>query len=98
MNAARIGIVGGVERALPLMRSIAAARGCEVEYHPGHMNGQGGGRLRAMVERVQVVVIVTEVNSHAAMWQARDCARRLGRPLHIVRKFGSAQLKALLAA
>jgi hypothetical protein len=93
----RIGIVGGAERIEARLRTLASAEGHELEFHPGHMNGStGAGKLKAIVERCDLLVVVTDVNSHAAVLQARDLARRSGRPLRLIRRLGTAQLRLLL--
>ncbi len=96
-QARRIAIVGGVERMEPLLRAVAAERGRQLEFHGGHMSGPASGRLKAMVDRVDVVVIVTDVNSHAAVTHARTLARRVGRRVLLVRRLGPSQLREMLA-
>jgi len=92
----RIGIVGGAERIEARLKTVALAEGHELEFHPGHMNGTGAGKLRAMADRCDLLVVVTEVNSHAAVLQARDLARRSGRPLRLLRRLGTSQLRLLM--
>jgi Uncharacterized protein conserved in bacteria (DUF2325) len=92
----RIGIVGGVEGAEPQLRSAAVAAGHEVEFHTGHVNSRATDRLRGLVERADLVVIVTSVNSHGAVLMARALARRSGRPTRFVRRLGPTQLRALV--
>ena len=93
----RIGIVGGAERLADRLSSVANAAGHQLEFHDGHMRGTASERLRAMIERSDVVVIVTEINSHGAVQQARSLASRAHRPVHLVRRFGTSQLRALAA-
>lgn len=93
----RIAIVGGVERAEPELARIAGEHGHEVEYHPGHMGGRGSLGLRRIIERCELVVIVTDVNSHSAVQVAKREARASSRPVRIVRKCGSAYFRALAA-
>lgn len=92
----RIGVVGGAERIEARLKSVALAGGHELEFHPGHMNGTGARRLEAMADRCDLLVVVTEVNSHAAVLQARELGRRRQRPVHLVRRLGTAQLRLLL--
>ena len=94
----RFGIVGGIERLEPRLRELAGAYGHEIEFHPGHVSGPASERLRSLVERADLVVIVTDVNSHTAVIQARMLAARAGRPVRIVRRFGVSQLRQLLPA
>lgn len=92
-----IGIVGGVERMEARLGAFAEAAGHELEFHPGHMSGPAQARLRALVERADLVVIITTVNSHAGVIHARNLARTLGRPICILRRLGVSQLRTLLA-
>ncbi|HVJ16333.1 MAG TPA: DUF2325 domain-containing protein [Polyangiaceae bacterium] len=91
-----IGIVGGVDRGEELFRQIAAHQGVELDFHVGDLAGRGGATLDALVDRSDVVVVVTSVNSHAAVWRARKQAKRLGRRVLLVSHFGVAKFTALL--
>ena len=91
-----IAIVGGVERMEARLGEFARAAGHELEFHPGHMSGPAQARLRAIVERADLVVIITTVNSHAGVIHARTLARAAGRPICLVKRLGISQLRALL--
>ncbi|MFO0697025.1 MAG: DUF2325 domain-containing protein [Polyangiales bacterium] len=93
----RVGIVGGVERQEPDLHRIAERAGHEVEFHSGHVRGRGQETLASLVERCDLVVIVTDVNSHGAVRGARDLARRRGRTAVVTRKFGPSRLSMLFA-
>jgi hypothetical protein len=75
---------------------IAGRAGHELEFHHGHMSGPGAQRLHSLVDRADLVVIITDVNSHAAVLYAREAARRAHRPVRLVRRFGTSQLRGLL--
>lgn len=93
----RIGIIGGFDRAASVMQGVAEANGHQLELHTGVMaGGASSASLRALVGRAELVVIVTEVNSHNAVLAARREARLRQRPLKIVRRMGPSQLAALL--
>jgi hypothetical protein len=92
----RIGIVGGIDRAAPVLERTAAAMGCELELHTGHTAGRGAPGLESMIRRSDVVVIVTDVNSHNAVLAARKLAGALGRRTVILRKLGASRLAALI--
>lgn len=93
----RIGIIGGIDRTANLLQSVAAARGHELELHTGVISGSASAAtLRALVGRSQLVVVVTDVNSHNAVKTARREARLRHRPLRIVRRIGASQLAAML--
>jgi hypothetical protein len=93
----RIGIVGGVDRGFAALQTMAEAQGHALEAHNGVMSsGAAASSLRALIRRVELVVVVTDVNSHNGVRAARREARNRGRPLRIVRRMGTAQLAALL--
>jgi hypothetical protein len=92
----RIAVVGGVERMESRLVDMADRAGHQLEFHHGHMSGPASNRLQNLVERADIIVIVTDVNSHAAVTYARDVARRAQRPVRLVRRFGTSQLKAFL--
>ena len=70
----RVGFVGGHERVEREILSFGVELGIEVEVHNGHMAGQGKDRLVALVQRTDVVVIVTGTNSHNAVHVAKRAA------------------------
>ncbi len=93
----RIGIVGGIDRSAHLLQSVAAARGHQLELHTGVISGAASANtLRALVARSELVLVVTDVNSHNGVKTARREARLRQRPLRIVRRIGASQLAALL--
>ena len=94
----RIGIIGGIERGSTTYERIAAAHGHEVELHGGHVNGRGGESLESLVRRSELLVIVTGINSHAAVLQARKLVARYERRLLIIKSFGTSRFAQLLAA
>jgi hypothetical protein len=93
----RIGVIGGLDRSVTALQALAATRGHEVGFHTGVIAGPASAAsLRALVARSQLVIVVTEINSHNAVRAARREARLQGRPLKIVRKMGSTHFAALL--
>ncbi len=92
-----IGIVGGLDRAEPLLLRIAAAAGHSVEFHTGRTNSRGTEQLDALVERAELVVVVTDINSHGGVQLARRLAARRGRPIVILRRLGAARFAELCA-
>jgi Uncharacterized protein conserved in bacteria (DUF2325) len=96
-NVMRIGLIGGLDRSVPALQTLAAASGHEVRFHTGVMAGPASATaLRALVARSELVIIVTDINSHNAVRAARREARVRGRALKIVRKMGHTQFAALL--
>jgi hypothetical protein len=93
----RIGIIGGLDRNVAALQSLAETAGHDVRFHTGVMAGPASAAaLRALVSRSELVVIVTDINSHNAVRTARREARLLGRPVKIVRKMGHTHFAALL--
>jgi hypothetical protein len=92
----RIGIVGGLDRAETELSRLAHQAGHEVEFHDGHLRGPSAGALESMIGRSDVVVIITEVNSHAAVLRAKDILRRAGRQAMFLRKVSKSRLRQLL--
>lgn len=93
----RIGIIGGLDRNVAALHGLAEAAGHDVRFHTGVMAGPASAAaLRALVVRSELVVIVTDINSHNAVRTARREARVLGRPVRIVRKMGHTHFAALL--
>ncbi|HTQ05530.1 MAG TPA: DUF2325 domain-containing protein [Polyangiaceae bacterium] len=91
-----IGLIGGVERGTHHYETLAAEGGHTVEIHSGHLAGRGVDTLTAIVERADVVVIITDVNSHGGMWAAKRLAKARGRRCMLVRRMGPSRFRALV--
>jgi Uncharacterized protein conserved in bacteria (DUF2325) len=94
----RIGIIGGLDRGHDRYEKLAASYGHELVCHEGWMTGPRAGSLERLVESCDVVVIVTDVNSHGAVLAARKAMRRRGRLPLILRKCGISRFTAILEA
>lgn len=94
----RVGVVGGVGRASTALTRVAAARGVALECHDGHTAGRGAPALAGLVGRCELVVIVTDVNSHNGAIAARRASAAAGRAVVQVRRLGARRLAALLDA
>lgn len=92
-----IGIVGGVERGEQRYAAVAASLGHTFEFHGGNTAGRGSDTLEALVERSDIVICVTDVNSHSAVIGARRHARAHGRRCVLTRRVGLSRFRALLA-
>ncbi|MGZ3437881.1 MAG: DUF2325 domain-containing protein [Polyangia bacterium] len=92
----RIGLIGGIERSEALYRRLADGAGHGLEVHSGHIGGRGITTLESLIARVDVVVVLTEINSHGAVQSARRFARRFGVRELIVRRLGVARFTELL--
>jgi hypothetical protein len=94
----RVGIIGGKELSPTRYEEVAAAVGCRVEFHDGKMAGRGTAALDALVTRCDLVVIITQINSHAAVRRAQKYCRRHKRQVLIVRRFGLHSFGSLIGA
>lgn len=90
--------IGGITRNEAEYEREAKRRGHRLETHDGHTAGRGADTLRSAIERADVVVALTEINSHGAVTLARAYARELGRPFVLVRKCGIAHFRTLCEA
>lgn len=94
----RIGWIGGREKNETALERIAAHRGHTLEFHSGHVGGRGADGIRTLVERSDLLVIVTDVNSHGAVLLAKKAAQQLGRASLVIRRCGTSRFQALLDA
>ncbi len=91
-----IALIGGVEGHQTQLERITRRAGHHLECHFGHMGGRGADGLRAAIERADLVIVQTLVNSHGSMYLAKRVAHELGKPFLVVRNCGPARLEALL--
>jgi hypothetical protein len=77
---------------------VADEHGHSIESHTGDLAGTGPSTLEALILRSDLLIVVTDVNSHGAVWQARRMARRHPCALVFVRKLGVARLRQLVDA
>jgi len=97
LDSMRIGVVGGVDRSAATLQAMADAQGHALELHNGVMSsGAAVASLRALIGRVELVVVVTDVNSHNGVRAARREAKNRSRQVRIVRRMGTAKFAALL--
>jgi hypothetical protein len=96
--AMRIAWIGGMTRNNEAYETEAWKRGHVLETHSGHVGGRGSESLRAMIARSDLVVALTEINSHGAVEIARRTARELDKPFVLLRRCGIARFRALLDA
>jgi hypothetical protein len=92
----RIAVIGGMERHEPEIERRAGALGHVVEFHRGRVGGRHADEIETMVQRCDLTVIVTQVNSHGAMYLAKRAAARCGRPALITRTCGPSSFSAIL--
>ncbi|HEX4461845.1 MAG TPA: DUF2325 domain-containing protein [Polyangia bacterium] len=93
----RIGLVGGLDRNEWSYKQMAREAGHEVEFHTGHVGARGNISLENLINRVDMLIIATDVNSHGAVLLARRLVRARGIALTIVRRCGPSRFLELLA-
>ena len=91
-----IGIVGGLDRNEGFYQDLAQRAGHRFEHHNGHLAGRGTASLGTLVERCDVVIVVTDVNSHAAVWRVRRLAKQRGSRCILLSRCGPSKFTALL--
>jgi hypothetical protein len=96
-RAFRVGFVGGHDRVEREVVSFGSELGLDVEVHNGCTAGQGRHRLVALVERTDLVVIVTGINSHNAVHIAKRTAAKARTHVRILKACGSGTARLLLA-
>jgi hypothetical protein len=83
-----IAVIGGLDRNAAGLAAIAAERKHTLEFHDGHIDGRGRDSLRRIIDRADLVIVETKINSHQAVRYARKLAGDLGRALVITGRVG----------
>lgn len=92
----RIAVIGGLERHESEIARRGAALGHTTEFHRGRVGGRHADELEAMVQRCDVSIIVTQVNSHGAMHIAKRAAARHGRTALVSRTCSPSKFSVIL--
>ena len=74
---------------------IAESRGHVLEHHTGH-TGTGGREMRNIVGRSDFVIVLTDVNSHRGVEDAKRAAKDAGRRLVFLHKPGTSRFERIL--
>jgi hypothetical protein len=93
----RVTFVGGHDRVEREIVAFGEQIGIQVGVHNGHTRGNRIEHLIALVQRSDVVVIVTGTNSHNAVHVAKREAARAGARVRILKSCGAGTARALLA-
>jgi len=94
----RIGIIGGLGRAEPLLRELARVSQHTIEFHRGDVGGRGSASLEAEVARSELLVVITDVNSHGSVQLSRKLAKAKGVRRLVVRRLSQGRFAGLLQA
>jgi hypothetical protein len=87
-----------MDRSQADMERLAHQRGHSIELHTGDVRGRGADALRGVVERAELVLVLTDLNSHGGVQLAKRLCQRLGRPSVVMKRCGSARFAHLLDA
>ena len=93
----RVAVIGGLTRATDQWRRAGRALGLQVEHHDGQSGGRRSDDIDAIVRRADVVLIITELNSHNGVAHARRGAVAHGRPHLLLRRLRPDGLAAAVA-
>ena len=94
----RIGLIGGLHRSEGVFTRAAAAAGYDLEFHAGDMIGRRAQGLASLIQRVDLLFIVTDVNSHNAVVTARRLATEHGTRHVLLRRCNPTKLIELVHA
>jgi hypothetical protein len=94
----RVAVVGGLSRAGQQWSHAGDAIGVDLEHHDGRTAGRRSRDIVAAVRRADVVVIITDPNSHAGVAVARRAALSAARPHLLVKHLRPGDLGALLGS
>jgi len=92
----RIAVVGGLSRATDLWSRAGDEIGVELEHHDGRAAGRRSRDIVAAVRRADLVVIITDPNSHAGVAVARRAAIAAARPHLLVKHLRPDGIGALI--
>jgi hypothetical protein len=94
----RISLIGGVERNEQALEAIASSLGHKLDFHGGHMKGRGVDDLHRQIDRADLVVVATNVNSHGAAQLARKLARKRDVPFVMTTSCNPTRFRELLTS
>src|ERR1019366_572130 len=88
-------VVGGLERHESEIERRACERGHTIEFHRRPRGVRGADELESMIQRCDLAIIVTRVNSHGAMYIAKKAALRNSRPTLALRTCSPSSFSSL---
>ena len=93
----RVAVIGGLSRAGELWARAGRSLGVQLEHHDGRTGGRGARGIVAAIRRADVVVIITDPNSHNGVAVARRAAIAAARPHLLVKHLRPDGLGSVLA-
>lgn len=97
LNELRIAVVGGLDRLETRYRTIVEGLGGTFMFHSGSCNN-GAHMLRNMVCGSDIVVFITSVNSHNAMWIVKAECKKTGKKFTVLKQTSPEALEKKLLA
>jgi len=95
LKGRKVAVIGGIERMETNYKEAVQRLGGECLCHTGKVRG-GCRRLRQVVSKSDLVVFITQINSHAAMASVKDECKRCGKPFCVLSRTGASSLEKLL--
>jgi hypothetical protein len=92
----RIAVVGGLERHESEIARRASTLGHTIEFHRGRVGGRHAAELESVIQRCELAIIVTRVNSHGAMYIAKRAASRHERAALIARSCSPSSFSTIM--
>jgi hypothetical protein len=93
----RVAVIGGLTRATDQWRRAGEAIGVRVEHHDGQSQGRRAGDIESIVRRADVVLVITDLNSHNGVAHARKAALAHARPHLLLKRLRPDGLAAAIA-
>jgi Uncharacterized protein conserved in bacteria (DUF2325) len=94
----RVAVVGGLSRATGRWSRAGDDIGVHVEHHDGQTAGRGSREIVAAIKRSDVVVIITDRNSHGGVAVARRAAISASRPHVLIKHLRPEDLRTVLGS
>lgn len=88
--------IGGLTRSLDRYAEEAKRLGHALHTHDGVIGGKGTASLENVLLRADMIIALTEVNSHGAIGLARRASIEYGKPFFLLRKCGTARFRELM--
>lgn len=79
-----------------MLRKLALHSPHTIEFHSGDVGGRGSASLEAVVARSELLVVITDVNSHGSVQLSRKLAKAKGVPRLVVRRLSLVRFADLL--
>lgn len=79
-----------------MLRKLAIGSPHTIEFHSGDVGGRGSASLEAVVARSELLVVITDVNSHGSVQLSRKLAKARGVPRLVVKRLSLGRFADLL--